>query len=188
MRMDGKLKSWNDDKGFGFITVSQGQDIFLHISALPRKDIRPQIDEPLSFDIEVGTDGKKKAVNVERPSVQSARPRNSKNNQPKKSKLSFLLVLTVLGVGAFGYDYYQKNIAPPSPETLIDESTITAVASKVEHSPSTNSRQYRCDGRQYCSQMTSCEEAYYFLEHCPDVKMDGQDHDGVPCEQQWCNR
>ncbi|UFU11833.1 excalibur calcium-binding domain-containing protein [Ideonella dechloratans] len=50
--------------------------------------------------------------------------------------------------------------------------------------PAAGSR-FRCDGRQYCSQMTSCEEAKYFLAHCPDVKMDGNG-DGVPCEKQWC--
>jgi Excalibur calcium-binding domain len=44
---------------------------------------------------------------------------------------------------------------------------------------------FRCDGRTYCSQMTSCEEATYFLQHCPNTKMDG-DGDGVPCEKQWC--
>jgi hypothetical protein len=44
---------------------------------------------------------------------------------------------------------------------------------------------YRCDGRVYCSQMTSCEEATWFLQHCPGVKMDGEG-DGVPCERQWC--
>jgi hypothetical protein len=46
---------------------------------------------------------------------------------------------------------------------------------------------YKCDGRIYCSQMTSCEEATYFLRNCPGVKMDGN-NDGVPCEQQWCRR
>ncbi|WP_234413886.1 thermonuclease family protein [Ideonella sp. A 288] len=44
---------------------------------------------------------------------------------------------------------------------------------------------YRCDGRTRCSQMTSCEEATYFLRHCPRVTMDG-DADGIPCEEQWC--
>ena len=48
-----------------------------------------------------------------------------------------------------------------------------------------NRVQYRCDGRVYCSQMTSCAEAKYFLKHCPGVKMDG-DGDGIPCESQWC--
>jgi len=44
---------------------------------------------------------------------------------------------------------------------------------------------FHCDGRTYCSQMSSCAEAKYFLAHCPNVKMDG-DHDGIPCESQWC--
>jgi endonuclease YncB( thermonuclease family) len=44
---------------------------------------------------------------------------------------------------------------------------------------------YRCDGRRYCSQMTSCAEATWFLRNCPGVKMDGN-NDGVPCEQQHC--
>lgn len=40
---------------------------------------------------------------------------------------------------------------------------------------------FECDGRQYCSQMTSRTEAEYFLHHCPNPKMDG-DNDGIPCE------
>ncbi len=45
---------------------------------------------------------------------------------------------------------------------------------------------YRCDGRTYCSQMTSCEEATFFIKNCPNTKMDGNS-DGVPCEEQWCH-
>jgi hypothetical protein len=44
---------------------------------------------------------------------------------------------------------------------------------------------FRCDGRKYCSQMTSCAEAKFFLARCPGVQMDG-DRNGVPCERQWC--
>ena len=43
---------------------------------------------------------------------------------------------------------------------------------------------YQCDGRQHCSQMTSYEEAKFFLQNCPDTKMDG-DNDGIPCERQF---
>ncbi|MGD9716907.1 MAG: excalibur calcium-binding domain-containing protein [Sulfuricurvum sp.] len=49
---------------------------------------------------------------------------------------------------------------------------------------------FQCDGRQYCSQMKSCEEAVFFLRNCPNVKMDGggdgQKPNGIPCERQWC--
>lgn len=44
---------------------------------------------------------------------------------------------------------------------------------------------FRCDGRTHCSQMRSCDEAKYFLAHCPGVAMDGNG-DGIPCERQWC--
>jgi hypothetical protein len=44
---------------------------------------------------------------------------------------------------------------------------------------------FACDGRVHCSQMTSCEEATWFINNCPGTKMDGN-NDGVPCESQWC--
>ena len=46
---------------------------------------------------------------------------------------------------------------------------------------------FSCDGRTYCSQMSSCAEAKYFLANCPGAKMDG-DKNGIPCEKQWCTR
>jgi endonuclease YncB( thermonuclease family) len=49
-----------------------------------------------------------------------------------------------------------------------------------------NKAQYSCDGRTHCSQMTSCEEATFFLRNCSGAKMDGN-NDGVPCERQWCH-
>lgn len=44
---------------------------------------------------------------------------------------------------------------------------------------------FKCDGRTYCSQMSSCAEATFFLKNCPGTKMDGN-NDGIPCEKQWC--
>jgi Excalibur calcium-binding domain len=62
-----------------------------------------------------------------------------------------------------------------------------APATAPTPAPAATTGGFRCDGRQYCSQMHSCAEAQYFLTHCPDVKMDG-DHNGIPCEKQWCGR
>ena len=63
-------------------------------------------------------------------------------------------------------------------ESPQEESTSTAAALSTEKVA------FRCDGRVYCSQMKSYDEAVYFLRNCPDVKMDG-DNDGIPCEQQF---
>ncbi len=44
---------------------------------------------------------------------------------------------------------------------------------------------FRCEKKDRCTQMTSCEEAMFYLDNCPWPMMDG-DGDGIPCEDQWC--
>ena len=44
---------------------------------------------------------------------------------------------------------------------------------------------FECSGKLYCSEMTSCLEAKFYLQNCPGTKIDG-DNDGLPCEKQWC--
>jgi cold shock CspA family protein len=42
MRFEGTVKSWNEDRAFGFIEPDKGgQDIFLHITALPERGAAP---------------------------------------------------------------------------------------------------------------------------------------------------
>ena len=91
-----------------------------------------------------------------------------------------------------------KQAEPPvipigeKPDTVPEKSWLAKIRKAVtpggssgsENTP--NEAQYRCDGRTHCSQMTSCEEATFFLNNCPGTKMDGN-KDGVPCERQWCN-
>ena len=50
-RVHGTLTSWDDDRGFGFITAAQGSDkTFVHIKSLPTRPTRPQLGEALSFE------------------------------------------------------------------------------------------------------------------------------------------
>jgi hypothetical protein len=89
--------------------------------------------------------------------------------------------IVVVALGFFAYDrFFVRSSSPP---------LAPAVETDLVEAPdsSRSSDQYRCDGRTYCSQMTSCEEATWFLQNCPGVKMDGEG-DGVPCERQWCGR
>lgn len=66
MRFEGTLKIWNDDRGFGFIDPIQGgQEIFVHIKAFVPRSGRPQVNQLLSFEVELGPQGKKRAKNVE---------------------------------------------------------------------------------------------------------------------------
>jgi endonuclease YncB( thermonuclease family) len=40
---------------------------------------------------------------------------------------------------------------------------------------------FQCGSKRYCREMTSCEEAKYYLRQCGRTSLDG-DKDGVPCE------
>lgn len=76
----------------------------------------------------------------------------------------------------------RRAASSPTVTTLPNAS---GASTGVAASPVLSPTQTRCDGRKYCSQMTSCPEAKYFLANCPGVEMDG-DHDGIPCRQQCC--
>ncbi len=77
----------------------------------------------------------------------------------------------VLCYGA--WSYYTSSAKPNDKPVVITNASIMEVQQK-----------FHCDQRQYCSQMTSYEEAKYFTDNCPDTKMDG-DGDGIPCERQF---
>ena len=73
MRFEGTLKSWNDERGFGFIeSAPGGQEIFVHIRAFTRRTDRPQVSQRLSFEVEIGPQGKKRAKNVQ--ALSASRP------------------------------------------------------------------------------------------------------------------
>ena len=47
--------------------------------------------------------------------------------------------------------------------------------------PAAASGGFTCAGKRYCREMTSCEEAKFYLTQCGVRSLDGN-HDGVPCE------
>ena len=91
-----------------------------------------------------------------------------------------LILLLVLGVAAWkGYRHFNPEAPGDAPPSAV--AAMAPAAAPVRPVESA----YRCDGRIHCSQMRSCDEATYFIRHCPNTQMDG-DGDGVPCERQWC--
>lgn len=94
-----------------------------------------------------------------------------------------LILIALLAFSAWkGYEHYQAGKLSAAMQRAAPSPALN-FSGKPSASPSAAS--FSCDGRTYCSQMTSCAEATYFLKNCPGVKMDGN-NDGVPCEQQWC--
>ncbi|CAN2039766.1 putative calcium-binding protein [Candidatus Magnetomoraceae bacterium gMMP-15] len=89
----------------------------------------------------------------------------------------FIVIAVILAIGWYGnYSYRQDRLKLAGVEELYADISKPEVSS--------NSSGFKCDGRIYCSQMTSCEEAIFFINNCPGTKMD-RDNDGIPCEKQW---
>lgn len=171
MRFTGKLSRWNDNKGFGFITPAKGGDeIFVHISAIKRRGRRPSVGDTITFGVHSDNDGKKRAVNAVVDDIPARRvmgkPLTTRKNR-KKVNIGVTAALFVVAIGGiamylqFGYN--------------------------SETAPGVEVSMFSCQGKTRCSEMTSCDEAKYYIKNCPGTKMDG-DSDGVPCESQFCGR
>jgi uncharacterized membrane protein YsdA (DUF1294 family)/cold shock CspA family protein len=65
MRHKGKITSWKNNKGFGFIApVDGGHKVFIHISAFKNRSHRPDIGEEVSYSVTKDAQGRTKAVNA----------------------------------------------------------------------------------------------------------------------------
>lgn len=91
-----------------------------------------------------------------------------------------LILVAVLCVA--GYYYYQ-HYRQPVLEATAEPSDAPVAVSRPQP---VGSPAFRCEGKTRCHQMTSCEEAKFYLHNCPGVTIDG-DNDGVPCEREHCS-
>lgn len=60
--MNGTVKFFNNNKGFGFIAAEDGKEYFVHISGIS-EGVELRDDDSVTFDVEDGDRGPK-AVNV----------------------------------------------------------------------------------------------------------------------------
>jgi hypothetical protein len=91
----------------------------------------------------------------------------------------------------FGESYGSDGAGQPTVDIYHQDSTGVkalvwpSTGASTLTQPTLTQPTYQCLGKIYCSEMTSCKEATYYLKNCPGTLMDG-DNDGIPCETQWC--
>ena len=195
MFTEGIIKTYNEEKGFGFIQIEdQKKDLFFHIKDFPNKQQLPQIGEKLKFRIVSDNNGKMKAENIIRldlkvkeiNSISTHRTSYRSNRKPKEKKFNFISLL----IGLVIFSIFLAILLPFLSNIYQRETLKRQVAeptNRVSSSMNTNTNvtsNYSCDGRVHCSQMRSYDEAVFFINNCPGTKMDG-DGDGDPCEGQF---
>ena len=117
------------------------------------------------FEVENNKDGKTQAVNCRIHGVKT-RATSKLSKSHNKSGLALIFQMGVFMVVAY----------------LIYANFFTSLSTA---SPVGSSSEFACEGKQTCTQMQSCAEATFYLQHCPNTKIDG-DNDGIPCEWQHC--
>jgi cold shock CspA family protein len=182
-RARGKLKNWNAGKGYGFIRPDDGgKDVFVHIKDIGATARPPRQGDVIQYQVMSDGTGRARAGDIEieglprlpRQRMPTRAPRNAGRHGGRQSRVGWgvvvLPIVAVIGLYAHRTEPVKEFFVSPT----------------VESQPISQARDnYRCEGKQRCFEMTSCNEAKFYIRNCPDTKMDG-DGDGVPCEDQLC--
>ena len=100
MRVKGKITSWNDEKGYGFITpIGGGKKVFIHIKAFSNRTRRPEPEQVVSYALSTDKQGRPCAVKA---TLAGDRLRDkSKNKSNSVSLFSIITFLVIIGFFAF---------------------------------------------------------------------------------------
>merc|ERR1719187_1535009 len=67
-KLTGTVKKWIEEKGFGFITGTDGNDVFVHHSAVHAQGRASLgVGEAVEYNLIIGEDGRSKAADVTGP-------------------------------------------------------------------------------------------------------------------------
>lgn len=107
VRMKGVLTTWNDGRGFGFVTPAVGgADVFVHLSALPEGTLRPVVGDEIGYELEFSPEGKPRAARAVIVAPVADRPRLSRERvlpprlapAPRAGRLGYLAVVGFIGI------------------------------------------------------------------------------------------
>ena len=128
MRNKGKIASWNDDKGFGFITPADGGErIFVHIKAFGNRDRRPQANDVVTFEASKDKQGQNRAVNATLGGDKLSKKTRSNSGPP-----AFLL--TTLFFAVIGTSVVMTGLPLIVPAAYVLMSMVTFIAYAIDKS------------------------------------------------------
>lgn len=116
--MKGKIVSWKDAKGFGFISPEgKNEQIFFHISSVKKATRKPEVGDVVIFEVAKDSQGRPKATHVLLEGVSLSNSGNSKRiiTEPiKKDALDYFSYFALAVLLAISLGLFIKTGAPES--------------------------------------------------------------------------
>ncbi|MFC1772174.1 DUF1294 domain-containing protein [Pseudomonadota bacterium] len=128
MRTKGKITTWNDEKGFGFITPSTGgKQVFVHIKAFGNRNRRPEINQLVTYAL--SSDGKGRPCAINATLAGDRLP-----ERVKRSNDSLLVIVVAFFLVVVGVSVLTAKIPPLVPALYMVASLLTFIMYAVDKS------------------------------------------------------
>ena len=99
MRYQGRITSWKDDRGFGFITPNGGGNkVFVHVKSFRNRQRRPKEKEIVTYDLKTDACGRAQAESVAFVGELTPTATSGRRNTPVILAAAFLILV---GAAAF---------------------------------------------------------------------------------------
>jgi uncharacterized membrane protein YsdA (DUF1294 family)/cold shock CspA family protein len=103
MRCKGKIASWNDDKGFGFVVpFDGGAKVFIHIKAIKNRGRRPEVNDVVTYSTTKDNQGRTQAANATMAGERI--PKKSAHGPNRIAIIFACMFLVAVGVSFFFAD------------------------------------------------------------------------------------
>ena len=98
-RIKGRITSWNDEKGFGFITpCSGGKQLFIHIKSFSNHNRRPKVNQFVTYALSSDKQGRPCAINAKFTGERFTQKTKQRNSSLSVVSATFFLVIVGISV------------------------------------------------------------------------------------------
>ena len=134
MRDKGKLVTWNDEKGYGFIAPFSGAaQIFIHVKGFKRRTRRPELNDVVTYTLSRDKQGRPRAIDATLAGA-SRRPRAE-----RRSSAPAILV-AALFLSAVGAAVFVTSLPPAILLIYLAASVVTFIAYAIDKSAAQKGR------------------------------------------------
>lgn len=134
MRDKGKLITWNDEKGYGFIAPFSGAaQVFIHARAFGNRARRPELDDVVTYTLSKDKQGRPRAVNA--VLAGDKRPPRTKRRSPAWAILGAVIFFSAAGAAVL-----VANLPPAILLIYLAASVVTFIAYAIDKSAARKGR------------------------------------------------